>query len=368
MRAVLDLPQLYTKPKAESLLLTLADLSSQPASWEATPRSGTPTTPLSGSSTPYRRKRKIRSDGIPSYLTKIISSRLAWIEDDGQKECIWETAAQRLSERSGRTAMGAISRSFVIPLQPSLPPSQDHSTGITVTNETNATGLDEYLDITLHEPTLTGDTLGLKTWASSFLLAKRLAVLQHSLPRLPPETTVLELGSGTGLVGMAAAGIFATHVIMTDLPEIVPNLDGNAKLNASMLAVHGGRCSAAVLDWSKPDAFFLEEVDKGEAHTFPLILAADPIYSPEHPRLLAQAVGHHLTKTDNARVVVEMPLRDAYVAEREDFRHAMHTIGLVLLDQGEETGYDDWSSNSEDDPLEVRCWWSIWGRLSHTAL
>ena len=359
---MLDLPQLYTKPKAESLLDTLVDLSSQPASFEATPRSGTPTTPLSGSSTPHRRKRKIRSEGIPSYLTKIISSRLAWIEDDEQKERIWETAAQRLSERSGRTAMGAISRSFVIPLQAPLPPSQDHSTGTTVTNDMSMNVPEECLDITLHEPALTGDDLGNKTWCSSFLLAKRLAVLQHTLPRLPPDSIVLELGSGTGLVGMAAAGILAKHVIMTDLPEIVPNLERNANANAPTLSAHGGRCSAAVLDWTQPDAFVLEGVHKGEAHTFPLILAADPIYSPEHPRLLAQAVGYHLTKTDEARVVVEMPLRDAYVAERQDFRDAMAHIGLVILDEGEETGYDDWSSNAEDEPLEVRCWWSVWRR------
>lgn len=359
---MLDLPQLYTKPKAESLLTTLAELSLQPASWEATPHSGTPTVRLSGSSTPYRRKRKIRSDGVPAYLTTIISSRLAWIEDDEQKERIWETAAQRLSERSGRTAMGAISRSFVIPLQPSLPHSHDHSTGSTVTNGTSTSVPEEYLDITLHEPALTGDNLGLKTWASSFLLAKRLSVLHHTLPRLPLDTTILELGSGTGLVGMAAAAIFARPVIMTDLPEILPNLEGNAKANASTLSAHGGRCSAAVLDWTQPDVFVLEGVHNCEAHTFPLIFAADPIYSPEHPRLLAQAVVCHLTKSDEARVVVEMPLRDTYVAERQDFRDSMGDIGLVSLEEGEETGYDDWSSNAENDPLEVRCWWSVWGR------
>lgn len=358
---MLDLPQLYTKPNAESLLLTLADLSSQPASWEATPRSsGTPTGPLSGSSTPYRRKRKIRSDGIPSYLTKIISSRLAWIEDDEQKECIWETAAQRLSERSGRTAMGAISRSFVIPL--SVPPSQEDSTGVATTHGTGLDLPEECFEVTLHEPALTGDTLGLKTWASSFLLAKRLAVLLHTLPQCPPDTFILELGSGTGLVGMAAAAVFGKHVIVTDLPEILPNLDHNARANAHTLAAYGGKCSATVLDWTQPDVFCLDETHDGDAHTFPLILAADPIYSPEHPRLLAGAVDHHLMKTSDARVVVEMPLRDAYAVERREFRESMSASGLVLLDEGEETGYDDWSSNSEDDLLEVRCWWSIWGR------
>ena len=77
-RAVLDLPQLYTRPSAKTLLATLADLSSEPASWSTTPRSGTPGS-RSGTATPFTRKRKVKSEGVPAYLTKIISSRLAWL-------------------------------------------------------------------------------------------------------------------------------------------------------------------------------------------------------------------------------------------------------------------------------------------------
>ncbi|GIZ42277.1 hypothetical protein CKM354_000555200 [Cercospora kikuchii] len=363
---VLDLPQLHQRPRAETLLLTLADLSSQPASWDATPRNGTPTSPLSGTSTPFRRKREIRSQGIPSYLTKIIASPLAWIEDDEQKECIWEAAAQRLSERSGRTAMGSISRTFVIPLQPHLPLSHDHSTGTTMTNENeihaSTDTIDGYLNLTLREPALTGDDLGLKTWASSYLLAKRVAVLQHTLPRLPQHASILELGAGTGLVGMAAAAILKKHVIMTDLPEIVPNLQHNAQLSAGAIALHGGKVDCAVLDWMQPGAFFLDGMHEGQAHTFPLIFAADPIYGPEHPRLLAQAISYHLIENSDARAVVEMPLRDAYVAEREAFRQAMRDVDLVLHEDGQETGFDDWSSAVDEEPIEITCWWSVWKR------
>lgn len=260
--------------------------------------------------------------------------------------------------------MGSLTRSFTIPLQTALPQSRDHSTGIAVTNDMQAE-VDVtvgYLDLTLHEPALTGDDLGLKTWASSYLLAKRVAALQHTLPRLLQDAMILELGSGTGLVGMAAASILGRQCIMTDLPEIVPNLDRNAKANVATLALYGGKTECAVLDWTQPDTFRLDGVHRGEPHTFPLILAADPIYSPEHPRLLAQAISYHLTDSDSARVVVEMPLRDAYAAEREDFRTAMSDIGLTLLEQGEESGFDDWSSNSDEEPLEVHCWWSVWKR------
>ncbi|KAF7192880.1 Protein-lysine N-methyltransferase rrg1 [Pseudocercospora fuligena] len=353
---VLDLPQLYTKPSARILLTTLADLSSEPVSWEATPRTCTPHG--SGTSTPYRKKKKVKSEGLPGYLTKIVSSPLAWIEDDVAKERIWEAASQRLSERSGRTAMGAIERTFVIPLQP----LQDQSTGRHSPNETNPHLLcpDACLDLTLHEPALTGDCLGLKTWASSYLLAKRMTLLRTSLPPLPIEATVLELGSGTGLVGLAAAAILSRHVLLTDLPDIVPNLERNAEANAGSLSTHGGQVTCAVLDWNLPQSLHLNDTDNDyAARTFPLILAADPLYSSDHPRLLVNAVRYHLSSERNARVVVELPLRDAYANERNDFRARMNAIGLHIVDEGEEVGYDDWSSN-DDEPLEVRCWWTVW--------
>lgn len=367
MLHVLDLPQLYTKPSAKILLATLADLGLEPVSWEATPTGTLRTLPLSasGTSTPYRKKRKVNGEGLPTYLTKIISSPLAWIEDDGAKERIWEAASQRLAERSGRTAMGAIERTFVIPLSPPPPAYQDQSIGrLSPKNETPppVQPPEPYLDLTLHEPALTGDSLGLKTWASSFLLAKRMTLLHTTLPPLPSDATVLELGSGTGLVGLAAAAILARHVLLTDLPDIVPNLERNAKANAASLSSHRGQATCSVLDWTQPEGLHLDGSDVDHPpNTFALILAADPLYSSDHPRLLVTAVEYHLSKEQNARVVVEMPLRDAYAAERDDFRSRMNAMGLNVIDEGEEVGYDDWSSD-DDEPLEVRCWWSVWGR------
>jgi hypothetical protein len=39
---------------------------------------------------------------IASYLSSIISSNLAWLDDDDQREEIWTVASKRLSERCGR--------------------------------------------------------------------------------------------------------------------------------------------------------------------------------------------------------------------------------------------------------------------------
>ncbi|KAI7208882.1 hypothetical protein KC333_g8958, partial [Hortaea werneckii] len=487
---VLDLPQLYTKPPASALLTVLEDLSYEPPSWETTPHSRSPRS-RSGTSSPLnkpnnggsflRKKPKVRSEGLPRYLTRIIASPLAWIADEDEKEKVWEAAAKRLSERSGRTGMGALWRRLGIPLKKSAAAKpvgtemkkgeECEEKGIVdvghgVTNTTIAANSaarddlqptrqeeqqgadeadddedDEVLSIHLHEPALTADNLGLKTWASSYLLAKRL-VLLHSdnnesdstttnppapalLPTLPPDAEILELGSGTGLVGMAAARVLQRKVWLTDLEGIVGNLERNVRGNWKVVAGlsrEGGndgkeveegdegeveqmmrreRMETAILDWAdplnvvvpgrnkqltqqegegastlassttNPDGPTPNGADDHPEHetqaenpivaqpttttttwppnSFPLILAADPIYSPDHPSLLCTAIAAHLTQhSPLSRVVVEMPIREGFGSEREDFRSRMHTMGLRVLGEGEEVGYDDWGSAGED--------------------
>lgn len=333
---MLDLPQLYQRPSGQALLSVLTDLSLQPPSWDKVANASA-------------KRRKIKSEGIPSYLTKIVSSSLGWIESDDEREQIWEAASQRLSERSGRTAMGAIERTFRIPATAS------HS----------SSGKEEFA-ITLHEPALTGDNLGLKTWASSFLLAKRLAALQaDTLPALPANAQILELGSGTGLVGLAAAVVFRRAVILTDLPEIVSNVEHNIVNNTILLSETGSTAQSAILDWADPASLTIDPSkvhNHQPAHSFPLILAADPIYSPSHPALFVQAVYAHLRRHSDARVVIELPLREAYVAERQDLVQRLQGLGLTRVDEGEEVGYDDWSAGGDGEELdEVVCWWSVWG-------
>lgn len=255
--------------------------------------------------------------------------------------------------------MGDITRTFAIPL--SIAASTAAEFGLVTTEQALSLDLDEFVELSIHEPALTSDNLGFKTWASSFLLAKRLASVQSSIPELEEDGAILELGAGTGLVGMSAAVVFRRHVILTDLPEIVSNLDRNVRANAAHISARGGVMSTAVLDWSKPQDFTLCEDTTLPANSFPLIFAADPVYSTEHPTLLVNAISYHLSRDADARVVIELPLRDAFAAERQDLRDTMAAAGLAIMKQGEEVGHDDWSSGKSDEPAEVKCWWSIWG-------
>ncbi|KAL1304278.1 hypothetical protein AAFC00_000688 [Neodothiora populina] len=372
---VLDLPQLYQKPSHKQLLDTLSLLSYEPKSWDATPyltpSASTPSS-LSGANTPARPRTKVRSEGLPQYLTRIVASPLAWIADDEQKEEIWDAASVRLSERSGRTGMGAITRNFRIPW--SAVPTNASSTMQPVI--TTSSDQDMSVEISIHEPALTEDNLGLKTWASSYVLARKWHSLKNHLPLLPQSSrpTVLELGAGTGLVGMAAATVLQAEVLLTDLPDIVPNLARNIAANADIIRHGGGSARAATLDWTVPDKIVhplsdpeehdspsdaLEEEAASQA--FPLVLAADPIYTPEHPAWLVQTISSHLARSESARVVIILPIRDAYLAEREDLKRRMKELGLAVVREETEYGFDDWSEAGRDDELaEVECWLTVW--------
>jgi hypothetical protein len=79
--------------------------------------------------------------------------------------------------------------------------------------------------------------------------------------------------------------------------------------------------------------------------------------------MLAQAIDLYLQKGSDSRVVIELPYRDhATRAMAENLRNILDGRGFDLLEEGEETGFDDWEENGE--MAEVKCWWGIWTRRS----
>ncbi|KAF1814081.1 hypothetical protein P152DRAFT_394280, partial [Eremomyces bilateralis CBS 781.70] len=334
---VFDLPQLYTKPSAVDLLDALELLCVELPSWDE--ESENP--PGKKSQRP-----RVRSEGVTQYLTSIISSPLAWIRDESEQERVWERASLRLSERSGRTAMVAMTRTFRIqPLNHEIP--------------------QQNLDMIIHEPTLTADNLGWKTWASAFVLARRIFYWHFQKSESPftlSSGPILELGAGTGLVGFAASAILGREVLLTDLPNIVPNLQRNSGLNKDLIESRGGEATVAVLDWTDPTKVF--DYHEGRVPVqksvdlFDTIVATDSVYSTEHGMLLANTVTAWLSRKPEARVVVELPMRVAYQKEITNFRDCFERVGLKVVDEGKDVGRDDWGDDFEVE--EVRCWWSVW--------
>ena len=206
--------------------------------------------------------------------------------------------------------------------------------------------------VRLHEPSLTSDNLGLKTWTSSVLLSRKLIDLRRHVAQ--PRTRVLELGAGTGLVGIAAACAWAANVTLTDLPEILPNLQKNIDSNGEVIEAHGGTACAQLLDW-----FDVKNGSVNMDDRFSIILAADPLYSPDHPQVLADTVHRYLQRTSRARFIIMLPLREGYHQERESLKTRLDDLDLAIAEEGLQSGQEDWQDNSGEQ-IQVECWWAIW--------
>lgn len=290
----LDLPTLSSKPCYSDLVLLLDKITPPPPSW---------------------------SDPIPPsrynyapWLTRLIASPMTWLSSS-EAETISSMASNNLALRAGRTALPDITRTFIV---------EDH-------------------EIQLFEPSLTGDSLGHKTWGASLLLARRLSSLYRysTSVYLNPKSTCkcLGLGEGTGLLGIAAAKVTSWRLMLTDLLSITDNLQRNVLYNC------GESVDVKALDWMNPP----EDI---RPNSFQVIIASDLFYDPRHPELVVAMMERYLKRNTEARVVLEFPLRSSHKAEVSDFTRRMEN-SFVMEASGEETGRDDWDT-------DIECRWVIY--------
>lgn len=213
-----------------------------------------------------------KTNDYNDYLTRIISSDLGWMNEE-QIAVIHKETSLRISENCGRTAQPELIRKIKLHNMDKLGK--------------------EY--IKLKEPALTSDNLGLKTWGSSLILSQRL-INDHQL-----KEPILELGSGTGLIGIILSCL-KFEVYLTDLPDIVPNLKENMAIN---------ECTGIIdeLDWKDCEPFLTKY------HVnFNTIILSDPIYSPDHPQLIFDVLNRLCNP--NTEILIQIPLRRNY----EDIR------------------------------------------------
>ncbi|RDW24074.1 putative methyltransferase-domain-containing protein [Yarrowia lipolytica] len=275
-----DPPQLYTKPSADELI-TLLEKHSQNVIHNF--ESGVSNDP----------------HNFYQWLTTLCASPLAWIEDEDQRDEIWQKAAQRIAERSGRTANPKMLRKIEIDTLPT---------------------------ISLVEPPLTGDFLGLKTWGSSFVLSQ----IFVSTPDLLKDT-VLELGSGTGLCGIATS-LLGHPIIATDLPEIVGNLETNFVENKIE------NFKTRTLDWTNPGSFLEDETTPNKYTT---VVLADPVYSENHPPWIRDMLEQFLDRKSDSRAVICVPLRRKFDEVREQLWKLLDEAGFIRVRGGEVDDKDE---------------------------
>ena len=141
---------------------------------------------------------------------------------------------------------------------------------------------------------------------------------------------VLELGAGTGAVGLVCALLGARSVTMTDRDEATLALmHANARLNGHYDPDAACEVSARALDWGDLATY--------HARAYDLIVAADVLYLPEHCDALPAAAAAHLAP--GGQLVVACGLRRAGLMERLvdairafGLRPTVHRDALVLRD------------------------------------
>lgn len=238
------------------------------------------------------------------------------------------------------------------------------------------------VDIDINVPKLRAENLHFQTWGSARILAGQL----HTIPLDPQHTfrpnndgddndgaiNILEMGAGTGLAGLAAAAIWQTSLVLTDLAPFVPGLARNIEVNHAVLAARGASARSGALDWNEPSTLpvlFGDDASKVERRRTYLsqrdkasvIIAADCLYSEDHPRMLTEAIFAWLRPGPHARVVICYPLRIAYLDIIRELWELLEKGGLESIAEGKEKITDDvW----DDERLHE---WGVWRWRDSTA-
>ncbi|KAJ3674451.1 hypothetical protein LUZ60_005067 [Juncus effusus] len=155
----------------------------------------------------------------------------------------------------------------------------------TIVAESSFSQLDNHhlssINATISIRQLKSQGLSFQLWPAASSLVSLLN-LNPSVLLTKPETTsplrILEVGSGTGLVGIAAASLLGANVTITDLPHVVENLGFNAELNDEVVRSNGGSVCVKQLRWG--DEGDAKDVLKDE-ESFDLVLGTDVVYYEE---------------------------------------------------------------------------------------
>jgi SAM-dependent methyltransferase len=167
-------------------------------------------------------------------------------------------------------------------------------------------------------------SVGAQTWGGAVVLAEDIALDPHSFS-LDRATRVLELGAGTGLVGLIAAKVqerlqVHSKVIATDFyPAVLHNLERNVLDNFPTSEKTSIEVVPAALDWQHPVC------DPPLDEPFDVIFGADIIYEADHAAWIKACLGRLLRRpTSNspfpAIFHLVIPLRRTHDEESQTVR------------------------------------------------
>ncbi|RMZ75487.1 hypothetical protein DV738_g5453, partial [Chaetothyriales sp. CBS 135597] len=221
----------------------------------------------------------------------------------------------------------------------------------------------EPLRLVIHNPDLRSENLNLTTWGSSYVLAQALHTIHidRTVFEAAGDIHIIELGAGTGLVGLSASVIWKANVLLTDLPGIVPGLALNIAANKDELVSAGTKAYCATLDWRRPAELVVDPAQNQVFFTapspravpldhsttkVPVILVADCIYDPDHPEMLIDVILARLLPGDKSWLVIAYPLRVAYLDAIRDMWERLELSGLESVQTGRADAGDEFDDES----------------------
>lgn len=170
-------------------------------------------------------------------------------------------------------------------------------------------------------PPALGGTDPLGTACTVWKGGERLVELLQSRRELVAGKRIVELGSGTGVAGLACAALGAARVVLTDLPENLPLLRRNATRNGWVQSLCGCEVSVEALDWNT-DA--LPACD--------LVLGADVCYHQDSIEALCSLVDAAVAAGAAALLACERHEPLAYASLVNALRR--HAVDVLLRDDG----------------------------------
>jgi len=114
------------------------------------------------------------------------------------------------------------------------------------------------------------------------------------------EKRVLELGSGTGAVGISVASLFGSSVTVSDLPALLPLLQHNVRLNNVENIVRVSECR-----WGSSQANLLD------SPSYDIVILCDCVYLADSLELLVQTIVQRTTTIGSVVLFVNERRDDA---------------------------------------------------------
>lgn len=293
------------------------------------------------------------------WLMRLIESEMMWIEDTNMRRTAVDHAARILAGSTHALEDGDLVRDFTFPMEEhgELPPAFA------------AGGSKSSIQVSIRDASLppsdahsiqgaveAAAAVGVQTYASSIIMCDLLVRCPSAWYKrfggdLPTPFRVMELGAGTGIVGMVAAHVLSSLeaqdavVHLTDYHEdVMTNLRYNVehRLCLPNNCVH---VECMPLDWRALHDIVCPQRASGTAvactppppQSYSLLLVADPVYDPRHATWLVAAIMYLLaqpTTDPDARAHILLPVR---TAGRLAGLYA--TINVALQEHGPWQGY-----------------------------